>query len=571
MIGVPDPALSRAVLIGTSTYEFPGLNPLPTVAANLRDLAAALCSSDIWGLHPEHCEIVLNPSTAYEMIAPIARATEKAKETLLVYYAGHGLPTRHTGSLQLALTGTEPERDHTAVPFDYIRAQLLTARARHCIVVLDCCLAARAFGMNADDSAIALAGQADVRDPEGSTATYVLAAAAETRLAVAPPGETHTAFTGELLGILRDGISGAGTFLTPDAIFQELNVGLLAKGRPLPQCLSRNDGGKRGLVFNRAVGNTPVERTGATPGRREVEWRPTTAQRLAQRKLAIQGRVMDSHKEDIESIDFSPDGSVIATSSWDKTIRLWDVTHQVQLGKALKASDWVECVAFNFDGTLLAAAENDGVVRFWDIAKRGTKGKKLRDDNLISDLIRFSPDGTFLASAYARKVGLWNVAKRELTGARIKCDSRVESLFFHPDGTTLVLACAGAVEFWDLRKKRRLGKPFTCGDNGTLSPDGAIVAASRKKAIQLWNSADRSTLGNELTGHRKRADGMVFSPDGSVLASYNEDEVRLWDVARRSEISKPFKGSRPGADMVKFSPDGRMLAIALEESMWLWA
>ncbi|MGP4052965.1 caspase family protein [Streptomyces sp. 2A115] len=268
MTALPDPSASRAVLIGTSRYTHSSLDDLPAVASNLDALAGLLRSPDVWGLPAENCIVVSNPATVVEMIGPIARAAAETTDTLLVYYAGHGLVARLASELHLALTGSEqPNTSYTAVPFGLVREELAGTRAERQVVVLDCCYSGRALGrMAGGDSAEIVADEAVI---EG---TYLIAAASETKTAVSVPGERHTAFTAELLTVLRRGLAGKGPYLDLDTLYREIEASLRAKQRPLPQSRVRNTAGR--LAFrNRAFNDrhqhwreliTEAERTART-------------------------------------------------------------------------------------------------------------------------------------------------------------------------------------------------------------------------------------------------------------------------------------------------------------------
>ena len=69
---------------------------------------------------------------------------------------------------------------------------------------------------------------------------------------------------------------------------------------------------------------------------------------------------------------FSPDGTLLATASYDRTARIWDLTGTAPATRATLEghTDWVRGVAFSPDGTLLATASDDGTARIWD-AERG--------------------------------------------------------------------------------------------------------------------------------------------------------------------------------------------------------
>jgi WD40 repeat protein len=64
-------------------------------------------------------------------------------------------------------------------------------------------------------------------------------------------------------------------------------------------------------------------------------------------------------------VAFSPDGTLLATASEDKTARLWDTATGRQVSTLTGHTGSVRAVAFSPDGTLLATASNDSTARIW--------------------------------------------------------------------------------------------------------------------------------------------------------------------------------------------------------------
>ncbi|GAA3787279.1 esterase-like activity of phytase family protein [Streptomyces phyllanthi] len=250
---LPDPGASAAVFIGVSAYRH--MPKLPTVANNLTRFREALSDRRILGLPKDRCVTVADPTTSAELIDPVIDAAGLARDTLIVYYAGHGFVDRH-GALHLTLAGSKHGKRHTAVPYEWLREALLEhSRARRRVVILDCCYSGRAIDdMSAPETPLSTAA--------GVRGTYVLTSSAENVKALAPRDEECTAFTGELVHILHHGVPGENgqerePCLTLDMIYDQVRDSLRDKRRPVPQVQDRGRLGPLPFVHNVAVQAPP--------------------------------------------------------------------------------------------------------------------------------------------------------------------------------------------------------------------------------------------------------------------------------------------------------------------------
>ncbi|MFJ6482329.1 caspase family protein [Streptomyces sp. NPDC091682] len=138
---VPDPTASRAVLIGVDGYAHPDLEPLPAAAAGARRFAELLRDPSVWGLPAAHVTLLGTDASVSRILGAVRDAALEATETLLVYFAGHGLRDRDE-KLYLALA--EADADHPQIgtlQYRTLRDVVRQAgyRARHRVTVLDCC------------------------------------------------------------------------------------------------------------------------------------------------------------------------------------------------------------------------------------------------------------------------------------------------------------------------------------------------------------------------------------------------------------------------------------------------
>ncbi|XP_030059627.1 periodic tryptophan protein 2 homolog [Microcaecilia unicolor] len=81
------------------------------------------------------------------------------------------------------------------------------------------------------------------------------------------------------------------------------------------------------------------------------------------------GRLLDvlaGHEGPVSSISFSPSKAMLATASWDKNVRLWNMSDSWRTRETLSLTSDVLAVTFRPDGRELAVCTLDGQITFWD-------------------------------------------------------------------------------------------------------------------------------------------------------------------------------------------------------------
>ena len=124
------------------------------------------------------------------------------------------------------------------------------------------------------------------------------------------------------------------------------------------------------------------------------------------------GAPLTGHTGPVTAVAFSPDGQRLATSSADRTVRLWDTATGQPHGAPLTGhTDTITSVAFSIHGELLATASSDGTARLWDTTTGQPHGAPLTGHTGPVTAVAFSPDGQRLAISSAdRTVRLWDTA-----------------------------------------------------------------------------------------------------------------------------------------------------------------
>jgi WD40 repeat protein len=152
---------------------------------------------------------------------------------------------------------------------------------------------------------------------------------------------------------------------------------------------------------------------------------------------------------------FNKPGTILATASEDKTIKLWDVRTQKALATLRGHQDLVWAIAFSTDDSTLFSASYDKTVRVWNVATRKERQQFSYGEKLEN--LAVSPDGTTLAVEDQQgKVTLHDLA----SGRRI-CDLDTnpsselsfQSLAFSPDGTWLATGGDNdKIKLWEVSK-----------------------------------------------------------------------------------------------------------------------
>ena len=232
------PEETQVILIGASCFpNDEKLCPLPGVVNNVNDLALLFQDPQLIGIPESNITTILNEeyeSTVTKLVQKIKLATD----TLIVYYAGHGLIGRSgiaKTELLLAVTSTTlNESAVNAIRYSVVRSEIEGSPAKKKILILDSCFSGRALpkmSASADD----WKNRIDIKG------AYTITSVPKNEQADAPEGERYTAFSGALINSIQNGIKNRKPYINIEDLYQDVRTQLLNSGYLEPQ---------RGLVHN---------------------------------------------------------------------------------------------------------------------------------------------------------------------------------------------------------------------------------------------------------------------------------------------------------------------------------
>jgi WD40 repeat protein len=161
------------------------------------------------------------------------------------------------------------------------------------------------------------------------------------------------------------------------------------------------------------------------------------------------------HTELISGMAVSPDGAVVATAGFDRTVRFFASATGRQLGAPLPVATngYLDVLAFSPDGRTLAVTTGDRTVQLWDLASRRQAGTSLTGHTGLITGIAFSPDGKALVTGSTdNTVRLWDLPTDRQIGTPLTGNTRdVAGIAYSPDGrTAATVSSDGTTRLWNV-------------------------------------------------------------------------------------------------------------------------
>jgi hypothetical protein len=270
-------------------------------------------------------------------------------------------------------------------------------------------------------------------------------------------------------------------------------------------------------------------------------------------------RTISGHEGSVASMAYTPDGRSLLSGSWDRTMRLWDLSTGNQLRVFDGHRNVVYGVAVLRNGRQAVSAGDDRQLKFWSLGDPHPLRELKGHQGEVWSVALLPDDSGALSGSLDCTLKLWSLADGTVLRT-FQYESKVFSVAIVPGGAVAVSAATNVLQSWSLADGTRI-RTFV-GHEGAVKaivalPDGRhALSAGDDGTIRLWDLP----FGNELKkfiGHKKKVSSVAVSSSGRIALSGSEDlSAKLWDLST-GQVIQSFEGHRDPVESVAIAPDGR--------------
>lgn len=274
------------------------------------------------------------------------------------------------------------------------------------------------------------------------------------------------------------------------------------------------------------------------------------------------------HESKVQCAAFSPDGTRVASTSRDTSIRVHDAATGELLQTLLGHTHGVATVAWHPGQQHLASASWDGTCRIWNLdtaQEIGALRSEVRhffsiDWNLTGDRLVTGGDDNY--------VKLWNPKSSLDPAARATASDTLRNLSFRPQSTEIaVVDDAGDVVLIDLdlaateRPARTIALDAENSTGIAVNPQGTQIAIAKIDGRVLICDVVTGDVKQTVKVAAKVIRSLAWNRAGTELATVDsEGHVEIWNASDGSQLPSPPESANE-LWVARFSPDGTRLAI----------
>jgi len=273
-------------------------------------------------------------------------------------------------------------------------------------------------------------------------------------------------------------------------------------------------------------------------------------------------RTLKGHTKSVQSVAFDHKGNFLASCSADLTIKVWDLNNEYKCVRTLYGHDHsVSSIIFMPSGDRLISASRDKTIKIWEL-DTGYCVKTLTGHLEWVRCVNVTTDSRFLTSCGNDQTArIWDAATGECKADLRGHDHVVECCDFVPvESYPAIRELIGATQ------PPKSGKDA----NATPVPGQYVITGSRDKTLKLWDTITSQVL-HTFTGHDNWVRGLVFHPNGKFFISASDDKtMKVWDL-RSGRCIKTVEAHNHFCTCISVCPTGPVVATGgVDQVVKLW-
>jgi len=243
----------------------------------------------------------------------------------------------------------------------------------------------------------------------------------------------------------------------------------------------------------------------------------------------------DGDEAAVWSIALSPNSKTVASGSRDGKVRLWDVETKTVVAKWTGHTDAAMSLCWSVDGGRLVSGSNDGTIRVWDVESGDTVLGPIKTEHKFVSAVIYSPDTTKIAtgghSEYALKI--WDAKTGDLLST-IELDSTVWSLAWTSDQKKLIIGLYTSIRIFNTTTWQQIaileGHTWPVYSLSLFQNDRLLASGSYDKTARLWNLDTNLPVGPPIQ-HKRALYRVAISANGKQLVTgCSDNNAYAWDI-----------------------------------------
>ncbi len=297
---------------------------------------------------------------------------------------------------------------------------------------------------------------------------------------------------------------------------------------------------------------------------------------------SIETVIQKGHELAVLSVAISPDSNYVATTSRDKSAKLWELRTGREVRSFLGHQASVTSLDFSRDGKYLITGSNDATAKIWEVAT----GKEILtvkpDKEPLTDVV-FDPKGKFFVTVgYGRLAVVWEFPSKrkikEFDADGYAGSSGGINLAISPNGEWLAIgednstANVYSTSDWTKTFTFNFSEYSSCGgcftDVNFSSDSRYLLKASHNGEVAKYNLA-KGELVNRYTKKVTDLSSVAVSKDGKLVASCSEHFVTIYNAEKGDSLKTINPGIEAEINQATFTADGKRILLACDNNIIL--